>query len=323
MLVLGSTGHIGQAVVRRALACGHHVTAATRQTDPLALRGLNVEAVRIDEGLIRLPDIAAGHDIIVDAASPYPLGRFPALSQGWRNVVASAVRRTELVLDAARRHRLRLAFISSFTTLPRDESAFQAMESAWRRSVYPYFEAKVAMERAVIAAAREGLPVAVINPAACLGPWEFRDKEMSFVHLVLSRRLPMVMEQVINVIDVRDVAMAIDLALTREYFGSPIPLAGHDITMTALAGRIAALSGVAAPMGIDSRLASAAGFWAETAFAALGRPAPELLRSIPLIADGFRMRPSPEQLAIGLSIRPLDDTLRDAVASHQERGRVE
>jgi dihydroflavonol-4-reductase len=185
--------------------------------------------------------------------------------------------------------------------------------------LYPYFEAKVAMERAVIGAAREGLPVVVINPAACLGPWEFRAEEMSFVHLVLSRRLPMVMEQVINVIDVRDVAMAIELALAREYFGSPIPLAGHDIAMATLAIRIAALGGVAAPMGIDSRVASAAGFWVETAFAALGSPAPDLVGSIPLIADGFPMRPSPEQLAIGLSIRPLDDTLRDAVAFHRER----
>ena len=43
----------------------------------------------------------------------------------------------------------------------------------------------------------------------------------------------------------------------------------------------------------------------------LGLSAPDLLRSIGIIADGFPLPASPEQRALGLHIRPLDETLRD------------
>jgi len=51
VLVLGATGHIGQAVVRHALKQGREVTALTRQIDPEPLRGLGVNVVRIDSEL--------------------------------------------------------------------------------------------------------------------------------------------------------------------------------------------------------------------------------------------------------------------------------
>jgi dihydroflavonol-4-reductase len=321
ILVLGSTGHMGQAVVRHWLARGQRVTATTRQTDPDSLRGLAVKVVRVDDELNDLAGLATDHDLIVDAAAPHPLEPCARGGAAWRQAISAAVRRTERVIEAARAHRLRLAFISSFTTLPRPESPIRAIEAAWRRSVYPYFEAKAVMEGQVIEAARRGLQVAVINPAAALGPWEFRSEGSSFVRLVLAGHLPLVMDQTINVIDVRDVAVAIEQALIHECFGRPIPLAGHNTTVAALAARIAALDGHArvVPLGIASSLASATAFWAEATFAALGRPTPDLWRAVPLIADGFSMSASLEQSAIGLTIRPLEDTLRDAVAFHRGR----
>ena len=194
------------------------------------------------------------------------------------------------------------------------------MEAAWRRSLYPYFEAKTAMERAVLDAARRGLHVVVVNPAACLGPWEFRPEGSSFVRMVLARRLPVVMDHTINVIDVRDVALAIELALLHRCMGRPIPLAGHDVSLPALAARIAALDGWTgrAPIGVNDRFASGMALWTNAAFAAFGLQAPDLSRAVPLIADGFAMRPSPEQLAMGLVPRPLDDTLSAAIRFHRK-----
>jgi len=59
MFVLGASGHLGQAIVRHALAHGHTVTAASRQLDPAALRGLKVKTVRIDDGLSALTELSA------------------------------------------------------------------------------------------------------------------------------------------------------------------------------------------------------------------------------------------------------------------------
>ncbi len=105
VMVLGATGHVGQAVVRLALAQGHHVTAATRQADPPALRGLSVTIAPVDEGYSRLTELASGQDLVVDAAAPYPLDASVQGSAGWRMIIDAALRRTERVLDATRRNR--------------------------------------------------------------------------------------------------------------------------------------------------------------------------------------------------------------------------
>lgn len=317
LLVLGATGHLGQAVVRHALERGRAVTAVTRQRDPVALRGLNVTISPFDPESLR--ELAAGHNVLVDAAAPYPLDPCVPGSEAWREAVDSCMRHTRVVLDAARVNQMRLVFISSFTTLPRAESPLAAMEASWRRATYPYFEAKAAMERAVLAAAGEGLPAVVVNPAACLGPWEFRAEGSSFVRLVMARRLPAVMDQVISIIDVRDVAEAIDRALKHKFFGRPIALAGHNVSMATLAQQISSLDGAGGvpPMPIDPRMASVAAFWTSAAYASFGQSAPDLWRAVPLVADGFPMQPSAEQIAMGLSLRPLSATLRDAIAFHR------
>jgi dihydroflavonol-4-reductase len=321
VLVLGATGHIGQAVVRHAVQNGREVTAATRRADPEGLHDLGVKVVRIDDGFRSLAELAAGHDVLVDAAAPYPLDPGIPGSELWRSQVDAAVRRTELVIDAARRHHLRLAFVSSCTTLPRHESPPAAAAALWRRSVSPYFEAKAAMEQAVIVAARAGLPAVIVNPAAFLGPWEFRAVEGSFVRLVLERKLPMVIDQTMCVIDVRDVADAMDRAMSQELFGRPIPLAGHNIGLPDLVVLTARLAGVppAPPLTVDGGTVSAAAFWTQAAFQGFGLGAPAALGFIPLIVDVLPMQPSPEQIALGVRIRPLEETLRDALAFHRGR----
>lgn len=294
---------------------GREVTAVTRQRDPAALRGLEVDVVRVEDSLGALSQIGAGHDLIVDAAAPYPLDPCVAGSDAWRGAIGHSEIHAQQVIAAARRHGLRLVFLSSFTTLPRAEPSARAWETAWRRSTYPYFAAKAAMEQIVLDAARHGLPALIINPAACLGPWEYRDESSSFVRLVLGRRLPIVMDQWLSVIDVRDVAESIDRCLEREIFGRPIALAGHNVNLVELARQILQLDGAPglAPWPLNPAFASMAAFWVSAAFAAVNQEPPDLWSAVPLIADAFPMDPSPEQIAIGLTLRPLVATLRDAV----------
>lgn len=320
IFVLGATGHLGQAIVRHALERGHAVTVASRQSDPIALRDLDVTITRADGRLCTLAEASVRHDVLVDAAAPYPLELCAPGGPAWRQAIDSAVEHTRCVLSAARRNRLRLVYISSFTTLPRpDGSSLGSMESAWRRSAYPYFEAKAAMERAVIAAASEGLQVVIVNPAACLGPWEYRADESSFVRLVMARRMPLVMDHMLSVIDVRDVAMAIERALAHKMYGRPIALAGHNVSLLEVARQIAALDGAGGlmPMAVDARVAALTAFWASAACAAFSRTTPDVWRAVPLAAEGFPMVRSPEQIATGFDLRPLWVTLRDAIAFHR------
>ena len=321
VLVLGATGHIGQAVVRHALEKGREVTAATRRDHPECLRDLGVRIACIDGAFGSLAELAAGHDLVIDAAAPFPLiPGVPGCGQ-WQSQVNAAVLRMKAVIDAARRNGARLVYVSSFTTLAPRKSRADRAAALWRRSYSPYFEAKAAMERAVIAAAREGMQAVVVNPVACFGPWEFRARERCFVRLVVERGLPMILDQGVCVMDTRDAAEAIDRALAEEMYGRPIPIAGHNIGAHELSLRIARMAGIDRPqiMPVHPATASAYAYWMQMASMAWGFEPPTAMNFIPLIADSCPMERSPEQMALGVRIRPLEDTLRDAIAFHQGR----
>ncbi len=319
-IVLGATGHVGQAMVRELIERGYRVTAATRQHAPAALDGL---AVRIDRGDAdtagQLDAWIAGHDLVVDAAAPSPLHLFVSERGAQRDSLAHARRRTQALLDAVTRHGTQLAFISSFTTLPRPGDALDSFESVMRRRVYPYFRVKQLMEDMVLHAARDGLPAVVVNPSAFVGPWELGAERSSFVRMVMERQLPATMHHIINVVDVRDVAALIHAAVAARRYGARIPLAGHDIAVDELARRIASIAGVRTPLlSTGARATVIAAFWVENALALSGGHAPDAWRAAPLIADAWPMEHSAEQRALGVRIRPLDDTLRDAVEWHRD-----
>ncbi|MEO8333502.1 MAG: NAD-dependent epimerase/dehydratase family protein [bacterium] len=314
-IVLGATGHAGQAMLRELLGNGYRVTAATRQPTCAALTDLGVCIATGDANTPgQLDAWIAGHDLVVDAAAPSPLSVF---SGGDGDPLAIARRRTQSLLDAVARYGARLAFVSSFTTLPRPRGERSTFESDWRRRIVPYFRVKQLMEDMVLHAARDGLPAVVVNPTAFLGPWEIGAGRSSFVRMVMQRELPATMHHVINVVDVRDVAAVICAAVVARRYGVRVPIAGHNIAVDALAKRIATIAGVTAPLlSTDSRATAAAAYWIDAAMALTGRATPDAFRVAPLIADAWPMEHSAEQRALGVPIRPLDETLRDAVRWH-------
>jgi nucleoside-diphosphate-sugar epimerase len=323
-LVLGATGHIGNAIARDLLDHGYRVTAATRQQRPEALADLAVEIVRGDAD--RPGQIAAwvrGHDLVIDAAAPYPLNVFVAAAPPERAPLEYARRRMGTLLDAVSRHDAALGYVSAFTTLPRPDSEgiLAAIEARARRLVHPYFIVKATMEEMVLEAARSGVRAAIFNPTACIGPWDRRPRELCVVPLLMTGQVPAIVARVVNVIDVRDVAAAVRAALERHRFGAPIPLAGHNSRTDALATRVCNLAGVPAPrLHVSARLAAGAALWGEAAWAFVGRPSPLPTIVLLLILDGYPMRPSAEQRALGAMPRPLDETLRDSIAWYRHLG---
>jgi dihydroflavonol-4-reductase len=319
ILVLGATGHAGQAIVRHALEQGREVTALTRRADPECLRGLGVKIACIEPDLRSLGELTAGHDLLVDAAAPYKLELCIPGSLQWRSQVDAAVGRTQLVIEAARRNDAALAFVSTYGTIPRQENP-PSPDALWRRMVCPYYESKSAMDQAVLAAARDGLQAVIVNPVAFVGPWNFREG-WNLVPNILSGQIPVVIDLVMSVIDVRDVADAIDLAISREYFGRQIPLAGHTIHASDLVVRTARLAGmpVPPPMSVPGPLAVAGAYWTHLTLSAFGLRSPELLSLIAITPEMRPLAPSPQQIELGVNIRPLETSLRDAVSFHLQR----
>ncbi len=323
-LVLGATGHIGQAIVRELLAHGWQVTAATRRHRlPDGCAEGCVLAVGDADAPGQLDRWAAGHDAVFDAAAPYPMHLFLGTAAGQPAPVAQAAARMARLLQAVQGAGAALLHVSSFTTLPRPggEGALQALEAAARRRLHPYYAAKATMQALALAAAAQGAPVAVINPSACLGPWDRRPRELCVLPLLAAGQVPALVSQPLNVIDVRDVARAARLALEQRLFGQPIALAGHDSRTDLLAAQVCRLAGVAAPRRRWSgRLAAGGMLCAEAGWALLGRPSLVPALGSLLVLDSHAMPPSDAQRRLGVLPRPLAETLRDALDWYRRIG---
>lgn len=324
MLVLGATGHLGNAITRELLGRGCRVTAATRQAHPEALAALDVEIVHGDADQPgRLAAWVPGHELVVDAAAPYPLTLFQSATASDRAPLDAARRRMASLLECVAREGAVLGHVSSYTTLarPEREGTWAALEARARRRAHPYFAVKAAMETMVLEAGRGGLCAAVVNPTACLGPWDRRPRGLCVVPLLVTGQVPAMFARTMNVIDVRDVAIALRAALEQSCFGRPIALAGHDCRTDTLAARVCALAGASAPrLRVPARLAVAAALGAEAGWALIGRPSPLPAIGPLLVLDSYPMPPSAEQRALGALPRALDETLRDAIEWYRRIG---
>lgn len=324
-VVLGATGHAGSAVVRALLARGARVTAATRRASPTPnLAGLDVTIAPGDaDDPAQLERWTEGHDLVVDAAVPYPMWLFRPDSRAEMDPHAHAQARTDRVLAAARRHGATLGVIGSFTTLPHPGDAHGDLEPRMLRRSHPYFAVKDLVESRVLSAAKSGLSVVVVNPTAFLGPWDFKAKESAFLPVLLGGKAPMTTGRVVNFIDVRDVAAALVAAVWGGRFGEKIPLAGHDVAIDHLSQMACSMYGVRAPVLRGStRVGAALGYLAEATWGAFGKRPPTPALTMLLVRYGYPMSQSPAQRELAPVERPLEETLRDAIAWYRSIGHV-
>jgi dihydroflavonol-4-reductase len=321
-LVLGATGHIGSAVARELIVRGHLVTAAGRRSAPPAnLAGLALTYTPGDSDRPeQLEAWIPGHDTVIDAAAPYP----SMLVERKRDAVDPidyAAQRTATLIAAVRRPGARLAYVSSFTTLPDRRGGLAQWQGEMIRRVHPYFAVKQLIEAEVIAAARTGMPTVIVNPTLCVGPWDMKPRELCFVPRLLGGEAPAAMGHVLNVIDVRDVAAAIVAALEAERYGEPIALTGHNISNEALYRWICDLGGVRPPRFIAPAVISVVAAWCgELAATAAGMrpPIPALAAMLTMLHDSFDL--SAAQRDLGVTPRPLSATLVDTIDWYRQIG---
>ena len=317
-LVTGGTGFVGSAVARRLLAGGHAVRALARPGgDRRNLEGLAVEVV---DGDLRDPrsfaPALAGCAALFHVAADYRL---------WTPepdaLYATNVDGTRALIEAATAAGVeRIVYTSSVATLglfpdgaPADEDAPAALADM----IGHYKRSKFLAEQEARRLAREAnAPVVIVNPSTPVGPRDIKPTPTGrMIVEAAAGKMPAYVDTGLNVVHVDDVAEGHLLAYRHGALGERYLLGGENMTLEAILGAIAAITGrppprVRLPHGLVLPIAFAAEVWAR-----LGGGEPFAT------VDGVRMarkrmffNSAKAEAALGYRPRPALEALDDAVA---------
>ena len=317
-LLTGATGFVGSAVARALIARGHRLRVLVRAaSDRRNLAGLDCEEVIGDlADSASLERAVAGCRFLVHVAADYRIWVPDPAAMLLANVAG-----TEALMRAAAAAGVeRIVYCSSVAALglpgdgsPADEMtpvAPAAIVGVYKRSKY---EAEQAVRRMV---RTEGLQAVIVNPAAPIGPRDIKPTPTGrMIADAAAGRMPAYIETGLCVVHVDDVAEGHVLALERGRIGEGYILGGENLTLGALLGLVAEVTGRRAP---KVKLPIAALWPVALACEGLARVAgiePLVTRDHLRMARKLMFFSSAKAIAeLGFRPRPARDAVADAVA---------
>ena len=320
-LVTGGSGFIGHHLVQLLCARGERVRVFDLRPAP---HFAGAAAIDFHQGDIA--DAAAVERAMAGVDRVYHLAANPNL---WARDKRDFARVNHLgtlnVLAAAERHRPeRVVYTSTESILAgqRGSAASGAMideTSAVRVEEMPgsYCRSKFLAERAALEAARDGLPLVVVNPTLPVGPGDRLLTPPSRMLLdFLNGRTPAYLGTEINMIDVRDAALGHLLAADRGEIGQRYILGGENLSMSALLAVLEELSGRPMPkLRVPYWLAYAYGAIDQLiADRVTGRAPRAPLAGVRLARHPMRFDNRRALIELGLEPRPIRHALADVIA---------
>ena len=235
----------------------------TRPTSRLeAIIGLDVERITGD---LRDPSSLAraleGVQLVFHVAADYRLW-----ASDPREIYRTNVDGTRNLLAAARQSGVeRFVYTSTvgtiaapglLSTLPNEETV-----AGLHQMIGHYKRSKFLAEKEAMQAAREGLPVVIVNPTTPVGPGDWKPTPTGRMIVdFLNGRTPGYVDSGLNIVAVDDVAEGHWLAAERGRIGERYLLGGDNLTLQEIFGILACVSGRPAPTRkIPHTLAFAAG----------------------------------------------------------------
>jgi dihydroflavonol-4-reductase len=231
--ITGSTGFLGMALAERLRAEGAQVTGLARSTsEPLALETLGHLGVLVITGDVAraetLPPLVQGADVVYHCAAVIGYRRRLEAAMRSANVLG-----TRNVIAACRQAGVkRLVHVSSIAAVGvADEPALLNEDSAWNaaRLRAAYFDTKHESEQEVLAAAAQGLPAVVVNPAAIYGPSLVASNSGNIVTRIASGRLNVAPHGGMNVVPLSTVVDGALAAARRGEVGRRYILGGENL----------------------------------------------------------------------------------------------
>lgn len=320
-LVTGATGFIGSHVVTQLLERGEPVRVLVRNPAKLGDVGLGSDTPGLE--------VAVG-----DLLEPHTL---PAALEGVTHVhhiagVISTDRRdaqkmfdlnlatTRNLFDAVERAEVeKVVYLASIFALSGGEPTPASEESPWLQNGLrvPYVQAKREAELHVRGLAERGAPIVFVYPCFCYGPGDVYNSSSELLVGFLEGKIPAYVNGGHNAMDVRDAAHGLLLGMERGKPGERYIVGGENVSFEQLFALLARITGRRAPrIKLPPALARVAGRIAERVM-----KNPPLTEQIALMTERhWYYDDGKARRNLGYESRPLEQTMRDAVAWWKERG---
>ena len=248
-LVTGSTGFIGNVLVRRLIDRGQKVRAFLRSTsDTAALEGLSVE--RITGNILdprSLTEAFCGVDTVYHLAAkisimPWEDRMIRKINlEGTRNVIRAC-------LDAKVKKLIYTSTIHALKEPPMGTTINEDMPYDPENERGEYDRSKAQSSIEVMEAKNKGLHTVVLCPTGTLGPYDWRLSAITQTFLdYYNGKMKMTLSGAYDFVDARDVAEGHILAAQKAKPGSNYILSGERLTMKNIFKILEEITGISGP----------------------------------------------------------------------------
>lgn len=320
VLVTGATGFVGSHLVRRLNARGIRPRVLVRPTsNRYNLQDLDAEVIEGD-----LLDYASVVQALDGCTRLYHAAGFVSPRPSHRQrLFDSNVRATENAMDAAAEVGVeRIVYLGSTTAIGVSEGPHPITEDAPYNlggTGIGYFEAKRASELAVRRRIEDGLPVVSVYPGYCLGPGDVYLSSSRIITAFCKGQIFFAPKGGMTFVDVRDAAEALALGMEKGRIGERYFAGGYPLTYREFFERLASIDGRRAP-----RLTMPN--WLLHVLCVIGEPLTDgdvFSRLFYMAMSRYHWYDSGKaQRELGWTMRPLDETLRDALAWLRQEGYI-
>lgn len=319
-LVTGGGGRLGNVLVRQLVENGQQVRVLEPGALPESLAGLDIDFM--SGSVLDAADVGRAMDgvgVVYHLAAKIDLNPTKDPMMYTLNVEG-----TRKVVDACLVRGLRLVHTSSHHALerePLDQPLTEDKPLALAEKC-EYHRSKAIGETIVLDACERGLDAVIVNPGSMIGPHDYEPSMIGAVLIdVYFGRVPVLLEMLSDYVDVRDVANGMIAAAEKGRRGERYFLTGDVIPVMEMVSLYGELTGAKVP----TRALPLWVGWALLPFALAGSA---VTKKPPFItADMLRASVSNAVVShdkarreLGYSIRPLRESLTDAVAWYRERG---
>lgn len=313
-LVTGAAGFVGRHVVRVLADQGVRVRALDIAYTPV------LEEAECHVGSILDPDVLAAAVDGVDTV--YHCAAIPHLwapdPQDFHRVNVLGTERVAAAAQTA--GATRLVHVSSFVSLMaarlRGQTVDEGAQTTEADMLGAYPLSKYRSEQAALASATSDFKVVAVLPSAPIGPLDHgMTPPTRLVRDLLDRRIPAVLDTIMNVVDVRSMAIGIVQAAEHGQSGERYLLTGENLSMRDFLAKLQTVSGIDMPRRtIPVQVALSAAWVDERLIARLtGRAPGAPLTGVRLAATKMRFDNSKARAVLGFAPPPIDVAMRDAV----------